>query len=168
MAADKAGAPTLCLRRAVRKDAAQLSDIAMAAKNSWGYPAQWMEQWRAQLTIAEAYIDAVPVFVAEQAGQIVGFCAVEGQSPEHASLEHMWVMPAAMGRGVGRALLRRAADHAAAMNVRWLEIESDPHAVAFYRRMGATLIGETSYVLAGQTRTLPVLRLEVRPDDDAQ
>jgi GNAT superfamily N-acetyltransferase len=168
MAADTVSAPSLWLRRAERSDAAQLSNIAVAAKQSWGYPAHWIEQWRAQLTIAEAYIDAVPVFVAEDSGQIVGFCAVEWQSPEVASLEHMWVMPAAMGQGVGRALLRRAADYAAAVGARWLEIESDPHAVTFYRRMGAALVNETSYVLDGQTRTLPVLRLEVRPDDDAQ
>lgn len=167
MAGNPTGAPPPRLRRAARRDAAQLTNIAMAAKQFWGYPDRWMEQWRAQLTITEGYIDAVPVFVAEQAGQIVGFCAVDGQSPEVASLEHMWVLPAAMGQGVGRALLRRAAEHAGAMGARWLEIESDPHAVTFYRRMGAVLVDETSYVLEEQIRTLPVLRLEVKPDDHA-
>ena len=97
------------------------------------------------------------------ATQLLGFCAVS-QRGDVANLEHLWVLPEAMGRGVGRALFEQAVRLAELHGAAALEVESDPHAVGFYRRMGCQPAGETVYELDGQPRRLPVLRLALQPD----
>jgi GNAT superfamily N-acetyltransferase len=66
-------------------------------------------------------------------------------------------LPAAMGRGVGRALFLHAASRAKELGYRELRMESDPNAEAFYRPMGAERIGTNRQMLEGQPRELPVL-----------
>lgn len=42
-----------------------------------------------------------------------------------------------------------------------LRVESDPHAVGFYERMGARLAGTVPAPVLGTARELPVLELDV-------
>ena len=144
------------------QDAAELTRIAHAAKRHWGYPDDWMALWRDQLTITPQDIATDQTFVALAGGQIFGFCAVR-QSEDVASMEHFWVLPEAMGRGVGRALFEQAIGQATRRGATRLEVEADPHAVGFYRRMGCQPAGEHVYDLAGQPRHLPVLHLSLQP-----
>ncbi|HSU85676.1 MAG TPA: hypothetical protein VLI42_02995, partial [Chthoniobacterales bacterium] len=62
--------------RARKGDASTLSAIAWAAKGLWGYPPQWMEQWRSQLAITPEFVSKNPTFTAILDGQIVGFHAL--------------------------------------------------------------------------------------------
>jgi GNAT superfamily N-acetyltransferase len=87
----------------------------------------------------------------------VGFYALVGEG-----LEHLWVTPEHMGTGVGRALFEHAVRRAASMGAETLKIEADPNAEGFYLRMGARRVGEITYPLNGQKRTLPLLVVEVR------
>src|SRR3982750_1882297 len=94
--------------RAKKEDAEALTEIAHAAKRHWGYPESWIESWRDILTMQ-------PEFIAEN----IAFCAVEGdrtvgfyvltQEPDGIHLDHLWILPSAMGRGIGRALFEHAA-----------------------------------------------------------
>ena len=93
----------MTIRRARSADADALSDLAHRAKAHWGYPAAWMREWDAQLTIIPGYLDLHDVFVAEKDGSIVGMCALEDRH-DRWHLEHVWVEPSEHGRGVGRAL----------------------------------------------------------------
>jgi GNAT superfamily N-acetyltransferase len=68
----------------------------------------------------------------------------------------MWVLPNAMGKGVGRSLFIHALDRAKALGFRKLEIESDPNAEGFYQRMGAQRVGVSIQDLEGQRRELPI------------
>ncbi|MCB0044011.1 MAG: GNAT family N-acetyltransferase [Caldilineaceae bacterium] len=142
-------------------DTARLSEIAQAAKAHWGYPAAWLEAWRPQLTLEAADIGRYVVWVAETDSQIAGFCALDVSDSHTAALEHMWVMPEFMGRGIGRALVEEAVAYAAARGIDKLEIESDPNAVPFYRRMGARIVSEKAYDALGEPRILPILHLAV-------
>ena len=141
-------------------DAPDLTRIAHAAKSYWGYPDEWMAAWHAQLTVDPQDIVADPTFVACADDRIVGFCAVS-QRGDIASLEHLWVLPDAMGCGVGRALFDQAALHAGRSGATLVEVEADPHAVDFYRHLGCQPFGETVYELDGQPRRLPLLRLSL-------
>ena len=73
----------------------------------------------------------------------------------------MWVAPAHIGTGVGKELFLHAMQRAARENVSEVEIEADPNAEGFYRKMGAYRTGETVSEIDGQRRTLP--RLTVDP-----
>ncbi len=144
------------------QDAAELTRIAHAAKRHWGYPDAWMAIWRDQLTITPQDIAVQATFVARAGDQSLGFCALS-QRDDVACLEHFWVLPDAMGSGVGRTLFEHAADQAMRRGATLLEVEADPNAAGFYQRMGCQPAGEHVYDLAGQPRHLPVLHLPLQP-----
>ena len=147
------------IRRASQDEAATLSQIALDAKRYWGYPEHWIKHWESDLTISADFIREHHVYVAQVEGEIRGFYAlcVTGDSAE---LEHLWVTPASIGTGVGKELFLDAMEKAAALAVRDVEISSDPNAAGFYKRMGATQIGEVESPIDGQARKLPRLKIE--------
>lgn len=153
------------IRRAEPGDADALTRIAFAAKRHWGYPERWMERWREDLTIAPGYVGKNEVHAAVIDGDAVGFHAVgfhaltgTGNTLE---LEHLWVSPDWIRKGVGRALFGHAVERAAALGAEAMRIESDPNAGGFYERMGARRIGENVYEFEGGERVLPLLVVSV-------
>jgi GNAT superfamily N-acetyltransferase len=151
---------TTIIRRARPDEASLLTEIAHAAKRHWGYPEAWLARWRESLTFEPEFIAESPVYLAERDGVPVGCYALILGIPT-AMLEHLWVRPEAMGRGVGRRLFEHAARTAAGSGARWLRLDSDPHAVGFYERLGARRIGEVAADMDGVRRALPRLIFEV-------
>ena len=144
------------IRRACAEDADALTEIAFAAKRHWGYPESWIRRWQDALTVLPQYVIQHPTFVAVLDGEFVGFCAVQMEAGE-ASLDHLWVLPSFMGRGVGRALFQHAEKIARESGAMRMKIIGDPHAERFYSRMGATLCGRESGSMDGEERFLPLL-----------
>ena len=143
------------LRKATGDDADALTDLAHRAKAHWGYPASWMREWDAQLTILPGYIDMHEVWVAEDAGTIVGMCALEDRGPRW-TLEHVWVEPGHHRGGIGRALVSSALDMARARHARVVELLADPYATGFYERLGARHAGDVHAPMPGaRDRRLP-------------
>jgi predicted N-acetyltransferase YhbS len=89
---------------------------------------------------------------------LVGFYVLSGRAPV-LELEHCWVQPARVGRGIGACLVADAAAKARALGATTLRIASDPFAEGFYRRMGARRVGVVPSTPRG--RTLPLLQLRV-------
>jgi GNAT superfamily N-acetyltransferase len=146
------------IRNAIPEEAQQLTQIALDAKRHWGYPEHWIQQWESDLTITPEFIQENQVFVIEDEGGVKGFYAlcVAGSKAE---LEHMWVTPAFIGTGIGKELFLDAMDRATALKVNEIELSADPNAAGFYKRMGATKIGETDAEIDGQPRTLPRMKI---------
>jgi GNAT superfamily N-acetyltransferase len=136
----------MTIREAVPHHAAALRAIALQAKGSWGYADEQLARWRqALLTISAAYIQANSVWVATlDTPQLVGFAALELHG-EEAILEHLWVLPAYRGRGIGKRLFCHVAT-----TIPHFVFTSDPHADTFYRKLGAQQIGN-SYSVVQQT-----------------
>jgi GNAT superfamily N-acetyltransferase len=149
------------IRPATVDDAEALTRLAHAAKRHWNYPEEWIGLWRAGLTVTPEFITRYPVYCAWWGDEIVGFYALT-QAPPDRELEHMWVAPAYIGRGVGAQLLAHAVAILRAEGSRTLKIESDPYAESFYIKHGARRVGSIPSTPAG--RTLPVLSLEVPPE----
>src|SRR5215475_11641793 len=137
------------IRPASPEDAAALTTIALDAKRHWGYPEHWIKHWESDLTITSDFIRENHVYVAEENGEIQGFYAL-CVAGDKADLEHMWVTPARIGTGIGKELFLDAMERAAKLNVSAVEISSDPNAAGFYKRMGATQIGEVDAPVDGQ------------------
>lgn len=142
--------------RAKPDAAGALTAIAFAAKRHWKYPESWMERWRDLLTIQPEFLASHETYAAVVDGRTVGFYALKPKD-EKLDLVHLWVLPAAMGQGVGRALFIHALDRARALGFKSLEIESDPNAEGFYKRMGARRIDVGIKEMDGQPRELPLL-----------
>jgi N-acetylglutamate synthase-like GNAT family acetyltransferase len=148
----------LKIRKAITEDAAALTRIAHDAKRHWGYPEHWIKRWQDDLTITPDYVVANRVYVAESESDLLGFYALIMRK-EKAELDHIWVMPAHIGTGVGKQLFLHAMQVAAGESVSEVEILSDPHAEGFYRKMGAHRTGDAVSEIDGEKRVLPRLTL---------
>ena len=147
------------IRPADPGEAEALSRLARAAKAVWGYSTAQLDRWRDDLTLSAASIRRCPTFVAEVDGALVGVAqvSIDGSPWE---LEHLWVHPDWLRRGIGRALLARAMAAVAEKGAAALLIDADPHAEAFYLAAGAQRVGAVAAPIAGQPdRVLPRLLL---------
>ena len=123
-----------------------------------------MDRWSHALTLTRTYLKTHPGFVAEQDGKIVGMCMLELRL-ENARLEHVWIDPDYQKQGIGRALIARALQEAAATGARFVVIESDPFAEEFYLKLGAHRTGFARAPMPGAPeRILPILELETPAD----
>ena len=150
---------TPAILRARGSDAAHLTRISRAAKRHWGYPEKLLRLWQRDLTVTPGFIERHPVYRAVYRGKAVGFYAISGTGNAR-QLEHMWVHPRYIGAGVGRALFAHLLRRLRTMQVRRLDVLSDPNAEGFYRRMGARQVGVVPSTPEG--RVLPLLRLTLR------
>jgi GNAT superfamily N-acetyltransferase len=148
------------IRRAQASDAAELTKIAHEAKRHWGYPERWIELWRDDLTLTPDFIAGNEVYLAEDGGEALGCYGLVAGSPDW-TLEHFWIRPAAMGKGLGRRLFEHARAVAADAGAGVLEIDSDPNAESFYLRMGAVRVGEVLSEVDGKPRVRPLLHLRL-------
>lgn len=142
--------------RAKPEDAETLTLIAHAAKRHWGYPEHWIQSWRDILTMRPEFIAANIAYCATEDDRAVGFYLLTTES-DGLHLDHLWILPAAMRRGIGRALFEHAVEEGKALGHRTIKIEADPNAEGFYRRMGAKRVGTSASEIAGEHRELPLM-----------
>jgi GNAT superfamily N-acetyltransferase len=142
--------------RAKPQDADALTQIAHAAKRHWGYPERWIQNWRDILTMRPEFIAANVTYCAMEDARAVGFYLLTNES-DGLHLDHLWIAPHAMGRGIGRALFEHALEQTRRLGHPTLKIEADPNAEGFYTRMGARRVGVTVTSIENQRRELPLL-----------
>jgi GNAT superfamily N-acetyltransferase len=145
--------------RAKAEDAETLTEIAHAAKRHWGYPENWIRAWRDILTMRPEFIAENTAYCAIEDDRPIGFYILTREA-DGIHLDHLWVLPDAMGRGIGRALFEHAAAQAVELKFDSIKIESDPNAEDFYTRMGAIRVGTAVSEVEGTRRELP--RMEYR------
>jgi len=102
------------------------------------------------------FIDSNIAYCAMEDERAVGFYLLTTES-DGLHLDHLWIVPAAMGRGIGRALFVHAAEQAKNLGFAAIKIEADPNAEGFYRHMGARRIGTSVTGIEGDRRELPLL-----------
>ena len=108
--------------------------------------------WRAAfLTVTADYIKTHSPWVAVDGEGALVACAAQEQGTEGAVLEHPWLLPAYMGRGIGARLFRHMAAQTGDVT-----FTSDPQADGFYLKQGARAIGEAES--AYQWRLLRLFR----------
>jgi|SRR5271157_2565815 len=148
------------IRRALPEEAEVLTEIAIAAKGHWGYPERWMRIWRPELTYHPDYMEKSNIWVAVINGVPIGLYTLRAKGG-NAWLDDLWVLPAQMGNGIGRALLRHAIQASKERGYQIMRFESDPNAVGFYIKMGAHQIGERHSEVEGTPRILPIMEIKL-------
>lgn len=147
------------IRRAQPYESALLTALTQRSKAYWGYDESFMRAHQGGLSVTAEYLAAHIAHIIEHEGKVAGFYALEHLDRDRVELGYLFVEPAYIGRGLGRALMGHAVATARARGYRHIRIVSDPHADGFYRRMGAVLWGEwQSPIIAG--RRLPVLQID--------
>ncbi len=153
------------LRLAKAKECGSLSALALRSKAYWGYDPVFLQACREELAVRPDGISAGRVVVLVEEDTPLGFYALDrGERHDEAEISLLFVEPAVIGRGIGRALWNDAVAKARAQGLRRLKVLSDPFALGFYRAVGATLSGKMrSAVRApdGTERSLPVLHFEL-------
>ncbi|WP_241300118.1 GNAT family N-acetyltransferase [Burkholderia stabilis] len=148
------------VRAARTADADELTKLARLSKAHWGYPEDWLDLWRSDLTISPETIEGAIGYVAESAGTIIGFWVRASSDSDQPTPGWLFVHPDHMGRGVARALWEEIRREAAAREIRSFVIEADPNALPFYLTLGAEKIGtKESSVVPG--RFFPILRITI-------
>jgi ribosomal protein S18 acetylase RimI-like enzyme len=143
--------------RARPEDAETLTEIAHAAKRYWGYPEKWIAAWRDVLTMQPEFVAANISYCAVEQDRIVGFYILT-QEEDGIHLDHLWILPAAMGRGIGRGLFEHAVLETRNLGFDSINIEADPNAEGFYKRMAAIRVGTSVREVEGEPRELPLMQ----------
>jgi len=147
------------IRLARVEEADLISGLCLRSKAHWGYDAAFMALSTASLTVHRSQIEAGDVWVAEIEGKIAGMVALGPMpDPSLVDLDKLFVEPAAIGSGVGRALMAVAVAEAKRRGYARLAILADTNAADFYQRMGAKYLShKASDAIPG--RTLPYFEL---------
>ncbi|HET6330627.1 MAG TPA: GNAT family N-acetyltransferase [Holophagaceae bacterium] len=148
------------LRAAIPEDARALSELASRTfQETFGsnYAPEDLEAFLASAyalpKIARELADpSYSCFVAERGGSLAGYALLHDgtaescvHGPAPIELERIYVLRAALGAGLGQALLDRCAARAREMGKRtlWLGVwERNDRAQAFYRRNGFVEVGD--------------------------
>ncbi len=105
--------------------------------------------------LADVYLPAVHLVLAEQDGEVVGFAGVDGDM-----LEMLFVEASRRGTGIGAALLGHVVER---YGVKAVDVnEQNPAATGFYLRHGFRIVGRSE--VDGQGRPYPLLHLRLRGD----
>jgi len=135
-----------------------LREIAVEAKAHWGYDRALVEEWALGGDFDPESLRKRLLYVAESDGRPVGWAALIARG-EVGWLEDLWVEPAWIGRGVGRALFEHVAAEARQRGARRLEWEAEPNAQGFYEHLGATYVRDSEETEWG--RVLEVLGVDL-------
>ena len=153
------------LRLAKSSECGTLSALALRSKAYWGYDPAFLQACRDELTVNPKAAAAGRVVVLIEADTPLGFYALDSsERSDEAEISLLFVEPAAIGRGIGRALWEHAVNKARGQGLRRLKVLSDPFALGFYRAVGATLSGKIRSPVRGpdgSERCLPVLHYEL-------
>ena len=154
------------IRPARTEEAEEISKLAMRSKAHWGYSKSFMEACRDELTVTPRALDSSEFryFVAERGSELVGYYAIDKLTDHRFELEALFVEPAFIGRGIGKALLAHAKKLVKELGGKSLIIQGDPHAEKFYRAAGGKPGGSReSASVPG--RNLPLFRIDLASGD---
>ncbi len=157
------------IRKAVEPDAEELTRISFASKRFWKYPERYLEIWKDELTISRSYIRENAVFVIEEDGVIAGYCSLqhlkkdlvinEIRVEKGVWLEHLFISPGFIGKGLGSRLMAHARNYCASRDWHVLKIMADPNSAGFYTKLGVDRIHERPSSIPG--RTLPYMEWRI-------
>ena len=157
------------IRRATGKESGILTEISFRSKKYWQYPDEYYEIWREELTISARYVSENEVYVYQYNENISGYYSLV-ELPESLNingvilaaglwLDHMFLLPDAIGKGIGRKLFHHALTVCSEKRYKVLRILADPNASAFYLKMGCRYMKEFPSTIPG--RTTPYLEYKL-------
>jgi len=135
---------SLAARKLTAADADLFLELARAFHQEDGHALNAAGE--ASIRDVAAGVELAPAFFLVEHGEIVGFFVLSlGYSPEHGGtdgfIDDIYIIPAARGRGLGRAAMELALEQSRKCGIRvlLLEVEAEnDRAYSLYRSMGFT------------------------------
>ena len=81
------------------------------------------------------------VFIAEEAGSVVGFAAILPREDGNSELDAIFIEPDRWRQGIGRILIEYCESEARNKGAKSLHVVGNPHAEGFYSACGFEMIG---------------------------
>jgi GNAT superfamily N-acetyltransferase len=133
--------PSLTIRPAVAADVDALREVYRRSSMSNEGDRSLFSTHPELLVWSDLAVHEGRTRVAVAARRITGFATLSftNASPE---VEDLFVDPDWTRRGIGRALVEEIAALARIGGWRFIEVDANPHAVAFYARVGFVAVGE--------------------------
>ena len=157
------------IQPALSADAQKLTQIAFAAKRHWGYPEEYYQAWKNELTITGAYIRNNKVFKYLLNKEIIGFYSLVFNPKGFKSgdvyiekgywLEHIFILPEHHRKGFGREMISHLKELATDKFISEILIFVDPYAKGFYEKTGATFAYNSKSSIPG--RMIPIYKLKI-------
>ena len=154
------------IRKAREDEAELLSRLSLESKQYWNYPQAYFDIWNAELQISRDYIAENDVWVFVDRGEKLAFCSMVHLEHDMDAgpcvlkrgywLDHLFVLPAYIGRSIGRQLFEHLATVCRTNRIEMFSILADPNSRGFYERMGCAYIREVASSIPG--RTTPLLK----------
>lgn len=132
------GSAVVTVRGARPADHDRLRELTFESKAHWGYDRDLVRGWADELD----FETGEERWVAEADGEIVAWAGLTPPAEGVAVLDHLWVDPAAMRRGLGSRLFGLAADRARELGAERLEWSAEVHAIGFYEKLGGRKLRE--------------------------
>lgn len=149
------------IRPAKQDEAIILTRISFASKNHWGYPQEYFDIWKDELTITPDYIEKNTVYVYEIGPAVAGYYSVVNlpeeidvtgiKLPKGYWLEHMFIVPRHIGEGIGSTMFCHLRDQCSKIGISELGILSDSHSKGFYEKMECRYIREVPSTIKNRT-----------------
>lgn len=150
--------------RAVAASTARLeryNALIARSKAHWTWPSGYLEPALERLRVTPDYLAHATGLEILLNGALVGFCAVK-LTDDGILLDHLWMEPDHIGRGVGAFAVDRVVAMAKGAGLTQIEVWPDPAAEGFYLRQGFLTTGERlpSRIIGGPDFRRFVLRVE--------
>lgn len=130
------GSAVVITRAAQPADHERLRELTFGSKAHWGYDRDVVRRWSDGLE----FPTGCERWVAEEDGTIVAWAGLTPPRDGVAILDHLWVDPACLGRGIGTRLFRLAAERARELGAVRMEWGAEPNAVGFYEKTGGRVL----------------------------
>lgn len=157
----------IILRRPRLGEKDLLTELSFRSKASWGYPENWLEAWRCELTVTDEMITEWMGFVVEVDQQIVGAWLRAPIESDTTSPGLFFISPEHMRQGYGRLLAEAVKQEAKRRGLRYFTLEADSNATAFYEKVGGRKVGEQASLLI-EGRIVPIIRFDLDEDDEGR
>ncbi|MBP3886806.1 MAG: GNAT family N-acetyltransferase [Cellulosilyticum sp.] len=164
----------IIIRRAQAEDALFLTSISFGAKKYWNSSKEAFITSNNDLMITEEYLKENIVFVAQKQDTIIGYCSLhetkEGTSQieqvikEGYWLEHLFIRPAYIQKGIGRRLIEEVTAYCGENNIREFSVISTSSINGFYEKIGAEYMGDIE--INSREQEVSIFRFNIREEDE--
>ena len=147
------------IRLARSEEADLLTALGVRSKAVWKYSDAEMSTFQQELRISTSQISDGKVFVLTEDGEAIAYYALLDLNSDSVELQHMFVDPRHLKRGLGTRLYLHAIAQARTRGFRRLVIQSDPNAAGFYIKQGLQVVREIPSSIPN--RTIPYFEVDL-------
>jgi len=150
------------IREANTSDTEAITELAIRSKGHWGYSKEQMATFRSELTLTPSMLESRTVFVGENDAGLVGYYSLIVNNEEKLELEHLFVEPSSLRRGIGTRLYEHAKLVSGEKGYDSMVIQCDPNALGFYLKLGAAIVKEVPSSIPGRSISVCIADLVFR------